>query len=236
MHLAPFPPNVPLFVFALEFVLGCKGELTTNKHVSLCLRVPYISLQSHTWIFFAQDDDNMGLTVYVATRWYRAPEIMLSWTEYTNAVDVWSVGCILAEIIGRRPLFPGRDYINQLNLVTNIIGKRHGTRRGENEPNVLLSKIPPCDHLITRLDWMIGKPSKDDMEHIQNDRARRYIDKLPNKERAKFSELYPDAEKTAIDLLEKMLVFDPAKRVTVEEALEHPYLASLHDLEDEPIW
>mmetsp|Transcript_12932 Transcript_12932/g.39798 ORF Transcript_12932/g.39798 Transcript_12932/m.39798 type:complete len:286 (+) Transcript_12932:348-1205(+) len=63
------------------------------------------------------------MTVYVATRWYRAPEIMLSYTEYSNAVDVWSVGCILAEIMGREPLFPGRDVIDQLNLVTRIIGK-----------------------------------------------------------------------------------------------------------------
>eukprot|EP00168_Porphyra_purpurea_P014514 TRINITY_DN418_c0_g1_i6.p1 TRINITY_DN418_c0_g1~~TRINITY_DN418_c0_g1_i6.p1 ORF type:complete len:281 (-),score=59.05 TRINITY_DN418_c0_g1_i6:150-992(-) len=55
----------------------------------------------------ANPEDHAGfLTAYVATRWYRAPEIMLSWREYTNAVDMWSVGCMLAEIIGRKPLFP----------------------------------------------------------------------------------------------------------------------------------
>jgi len=62
------------------------------------------------------------MTEYVATRWYRAPEIMLSWKEYTKAIDVWSVGCIFAELLGRRPLFPGKDYIHQLNLITDVIG------------------------------------------------------------------------------------------------------------------
>lgn len=62
------------------------------------------------------------LTAYVATRWYRAPEIMLCWREYTRAVDMWSVGCILAEIVGRRPLFPGTDFLHQLQLVTDVIG------------------------------------------------------------------------------------------------------------------
>jgi serine/threonine protein kinase len=49
------------------------------------------------------------MTGYVATRWYRAPEIMLRWMHYTKAVDVWSVGCILVEMFLHRPLFPGSD-------------------------------------------------------------------------------------------------------------------------------
>ena len=47
------------------------------------------------------------MTDYVATRWYRAPEILLSCKRYTKAIDMWSVGCILAELVGRKPLFPG---------------------------------------------------------------------------------------------------------------------------------
>ena len=49
------------------------------------------------------------MTEYVATRWYRAPEIMLTFKEYTKAIDVWSVGCILAEMLNGKPLFPGKD-------------------------------------------------------------------------------------------------------------------------------
>jgi serine/threonine protein kinase len=47
-----------------------------------------------------------ALTDYIATRWYRAPEVILSWRKYTAAIDVWSVGCILAELIIRKPLLP----------------------------------------------------------------------------------------------------------------------------------
>jgi serine/threonine protein kinase len=44
---------------------------------------------------------------YVVTRWYRAPEVILNASEYTDAIDVWSIGCIMAELLGRAPLFPG---------------------------------------------------------------------------------------------------------------------------------
>lgn len=58
----------------------------------------------------ASTEDNSGfMTEYVATRWYRAPEIMLTFKEYTKAIDVWSVGCILAEMLNGKPLFPGKD-------------------------------------------------------------------------------------------------------------------------------
>eukprot|EP00619_Florenciella_sp_RCC1007_P019458 CAMPEP_0205939358 /NCGR_PEP_ID=MMETSP1325-20131115/49400_1 /ASSEMBLY_ACC=CAM_ASM_000708 /TAXON_ID=236786 /ORGANISM="Florenciella sp., Strain RCC1007" /LENGTH=237 /DNA_ID=CAMNT_0053309823 /DNA_START=50 /DNA_END=760 /DNA_ORIENTATION=+ len=50
------------------------------------------------------------LTEYVVTRWYRAPELLLSCSSYTTAIDIWSVGCICAELIGRKPLFPGNNY------------------------------------------------------------------------------------------------------------------------------
>ena len=49
------------------------------------------------------------LTDYITTRWYRAPEVMTSWTEYTTAIDVWAVGCIFAEMLTGKPLFPGQD-------------------------------------------------------------------------------------------------------------------------------
>ena len=52
-------------------------------------------------------DQSSFLTEYVATRWYRAPEVLLSWCRYTKALDMWSVGCIVAELLGRRPIFPG---------------------------------------------------------------------------------------------------------------------------------
>lgn len=65
----------------------------------------------------ASTDDNSGfMTEYVATRWYRAPEIMLTFKEYTKAIDVWSVGCILAEMLSGKPLFPGKDCTTPMSI------------------------------------------------------------------------------------------------------------------------
>ena len=63
----------------------------------------------------------MLLTEYVVTRWYRAPEIMLACHEYSKPIDVWSVGCIFAELIQRKPYFPGDDYIDQVRSFRFII-------------------------------------------------------------------------------------------------------------------
>ncbi|XP_033106743.1 mitogen-activated protein kinase 14-like [Anneissia japonica] len=65
-------------------------------------------------------DDQM--TGYVATRWYRAPEIMFNWMQYTKAVDIWSVGCIMAELLTGKTLFPGTDHIDQLTRIMNVVG------------------------------------------------------------------------------------------------------------------
>eukprot|EP00461_Guttulinopsis_vulgaris_P000383 UN00383 len=73
------------------------------------------------------------ITEYVVTRWYRAPEIMYSYETYDFAIDVWSVGCILAEMINKRPLFPGQDYRNQLELIVKILGTPQDLSRISNE-------------------------------------------------------------------------------------------------------
>lgn len=66
-------------------------------------------------------DDSM--TGYVATRWYRAPEIMLNWMQYNSQVDIWSVGCIMAELLTGKTLFPGNDHIDQLFKIMEVVGK-----------------------------------------------------------------------------------------------------------------
>uniref|UniRef100_A0A8C5BFS0 mitogen-activated protein kinase n=1 Tax=Gadus morhua TaxID=8049 RepID=A0A8C5BFS0_GADMO len=76
-------------------------------------------------------DDEM--TGYVATRWYRAPEIMLNWMHYNMTVDIWSVGCIMAELLTGRTLFPGTDHINQLQQIMRLTGT---------PPVSLISRMP----------------------------------------------------------------------------------------------
>jgi serine/threonine protein kinase len=65
----------------------------------------------------------IAMTEYVTTRWYRAPEIIVGWSMYTAAVDMWAAGCIMGELLGRTPLFPGSDSGKQLELISNTLGK-----------------------------------------------------------------------------------------------------------------
>lgn len=64
----------------------------------------------------------VALTDYVATRWYRAPEILLGSTKYSKGVDMWAVGCILGEIILGKPMFPGTSTMNQLERILTATG------------------------------------------------------------------------------------------------------------------
>ena len=71
-----------------------------------------------------EDSGNIPImTEYVATRWYRAPEILLGSTKYTKAVDMWSIGCILGELIIGKALFPGTSTLNQIERVLELTGK-----------------------------------------------------------------------------------------------------------------
>uniref|UniRef100_A0AAX7TZH3 mitogen-activated protein kinase n=1 Tax=Astatotilapia calliptera TaxID=8154 RepID=A0AAX7TZH3_ASTCA len=62
------------------------------------------------------------MTGYVVTRWYRAPEVILNWMHYTQTVDIWSVGCIMAEMLQGKPLFKGSDHLDQLTEIMKLIG------------------------------------------------------------------------------------------------------------------
>ena len=68
-------------------------------------------------------DQQPLLTDYVATRWYRAPEILLGSNKYTKGVDMWSMGCILAELLLGKPVFPGTSTLNQLDRVMEVTGR-----------------------------------------------------------------------------------------------------------------
>ncbi|XP_017841849.1 mitogen-activated protein kinase ERK-A [Drosophila busckii] len=148
------------------------------------------------------EHDHTGfLTEYVATRWYRAPEIMLNSKGYTKSIDIWSVGCILAEMLSNRPIFPGKHYLDQLNHILGVL----------------------------------GSPSQEDLECIINEKARNYLESLPFKPNVPWSRLFPNADPLALDLLGKMLTFNPHKRIAVEDALAHPYLEQYYDPGDEPV-
>lgn len=89
------------------------------------------------------------MTEYVVTRWYRAPELLLNSSEYTSAIDVWSVGCIFAEIMTREPLFPGKDYVHQLKLITEVCSQ---TERFRTNALSLCLLCVLC-YIVDRITW-----------------------------------------------------------------------------------
>lgn len=89
-------------------------------------------------------------------------------------------------------------------------------------------------HQLTLILDVLGTPTMEDYYGIKSRRAREYIRSLPFKKKIPLKALFPKTSDLALDLLEKLLAFNPVKRISVEEALRHPYLEPYHDPEDEP--
>jgi mitogen-activated protein kinase 1/3 len=145
------------------------------------------------------EDSSNDMTEYVITRYYRAPEVMLSSQKYTKAVDIWSAGCSFYELLMGTPLFQTKNYLDLIKLIVQIL----------------------------------GTPTDEAVDYIQNTHAKNFLSGLPYTPLNKVSNLiknYPN--KKALDLLDKCIEFDPRKRISAEEALSHPYFESLFDFSD----
>jgi mitogen-activated protein kinase 15 len=148
------------------------------------------------------DDETAPImTEYVATRWYRAPEIVLGSTQYSKAVDMWSVGCILGELIVGKAIFPGKSTINQIELILDLL----------------------------------GKPKPDDLEAIGGANDWNIINSINTKQKYTYTSFFRGASKHAIDFLKRCLEFNPKKRISVEEALKHPFVEQFHSPKDEKV-
>jgi mitogen-activated protein kinase 1/3 len=147
-------------------------------------------------------EEREHLTEYVVTRWYRPPEILAESPFYGASADVWSVGCIFGEMLShtRRPIFKGTSPQNQMGLIVKALG------------------IPST----SELDFCTSRESRGAIGRLCNTIRRENIKPW------KFHERFPTANPLAVDLLEKMLKFDPRERITAEEAMRHPFLADVH--------
>mmetsp|Transcript_3329 Transcript_3329/g.6269 ORF Transcript_3329/g.6269 Transcript_3329/m.6269 type:complete len:302 (+) Transcript_3329:250-1155(+) len=141
------------------------------------------------------------MTDYVATRWYRAPEILLGSSRYTKGVDMWGAGCILAELLLGEALFQGSSTLHQLQNIMEVTG------------------------------W----PTKQDIKALRSDFTKTILDSLPSVQTTSLRDLIPHASTEALDLLRKLLQFNPDKRINAESALAHPYLAQFHNPGDEAV-
>jgi protein kinase len=148
-----------------------------------------------------RDKTGPPLTEYVSTRWYRAPEIVLRSKNYNEKVDIFALACNMAELYLRRPLFPGRTESEQLNTIISVLGTP-------------LQK-----------DWPEGYKLAADLGQTIN---QSYGKNEPGKLKPLFSQqsqttISSYISDDAINLLEGMLAFDPAKRFTAQQCLSHPY-------------
>uniref|UniRef100_A0A7S4ETW2 Mitogen-activated protein kinase n=2 Tax=Chrysotila carterae TaxID=13221 RepID=A0A7S4ETW2_CHRCT len=144
------------------------------------------------------DVESPILTDYVATRWYRAPEILMGSTQYTFGVDMWAVGCILGEMLAGKAIFPGSSTMDQLERILELTGQP------SNEELASLGSPYAATMIASCAD--IDEPSE-----------------------ATWRASFPNASEDALDLIRQLLQFDPMKRPSAEQCLEHPYVAQFHD-------
>ncbi|NXT50151.1 MK15 kinase, partial [Pluvianellus socialis] len=120
---------------------------------------------------------------------------------YTKGVDMWSIGCILGELLLGKPLFPGTSTVNQIEQILRVI----------------------------------PAPSPEDILDMQSDYRASVINRMTSRQQVTFEEILPSSTPLpALDLLKKLLVFNPDKRLTAEEALQHPYVRRFHCPAREP--
>ncbi|KAL8112778.1 cyclin-dependent kinase F-4 [Apium graveolens] len=132
-------------------------------------------------------------TEYVSTRWYRAPEVLLSSPEYGSAVDMWAMGAIIAELLTLRPLFPGSSEADEIYKICSVIGTP------------------------TKIEWAKGLQLASDVNY-----------QFPKLAGVPLSVLVPSASKDAISLITALCSWDPSKRPTALEALQHPFFQSCY--------
>ncbi|XP_020237774.1 cyclin-dependent kinase B1-1 [Cajanus cajan] len=192
----PLPPSLlQSFLFQL-----CKGVAHCHGHGVLHrdLKPQNLLLDQHKGILKIAD---LGLgraftvplksyTHEIVTLWYRAPEVLLGATHYSTGVDIWSVGCIFAEMVRRQPLFPGDSEFQQLINIFKMLG----TPTEEQWPGVTSLR-----------DW-----------HV-----------YPRWEPQSLARNVPTLGPDGLDLLSKMLRYNPSERISAKAALDHPYFDSL---------
>ncbi|KAG2392959.1 hypothetical protein C9374_009536 [Naegleria lovaniensis] len=140
------------------------------------------------------DIDSKISTNDIASLWYRSPEVILGYEYGMKPMDIWSLGCILGEMLSSgKVLFQGSSALDVLDKQLELL----------------------------------GTPDEDSIKG--SFKAVKYLKSLPRKSRPSWQTLFPNASSEALDLLAKMLEWDPDKRITAEQALHHPYLSFIRE-------
>ena len=161
-----------------------------------------------------------SLTKHVVTRWYRAPEVILKNDIYSFAIDIWSAGCIFAELMtmiadngspeDRQPLFPG--------VADHFLSPNHNNA----SPNNRFNKT--ANDQLSKIFEVIGTPPDEVLEDLLDDEETlEYAKSFPRQAGVNFKTMYPGTGDRGIALLKRMLEFDPRTRISADEAIKDPY-------------
>ena len=186
------------------------------------------------------EDRNPFLTEYVATRWYRAPEVILTWKQYTKAIDIWSVGCIFAELYRRRFFFFSELEISSFSVSFLQAALLWQELSPPSKPAILLwilnRKLTFFLGLkkVTIILDVVGTPSVEDLSGIAHEEAIKFISSMGYKPKTPFEKLVPNADGAVLELISKMLTFNASKRIDAATALKYPYFtcATFYDPAD----
>lgn len=183
--------------------------------------------QTHVRVVHATARAKRAMTQHVVTRWYRAPELILLQDNYTEAIDMWSVGCIYAELLqmlegnyqDRSPLFPGSSCFPLSPNRHHKNDFKFHTRGSQDQLNMIFD--------------LLGTPTEDDLGQLEREDAKRYLKHFKTREASGIASRFPNVDALSIDLLEQMLKFSPALRCQVQQALEHDLLVDYRAPETE---
>lgn len=183
-------------------------------------------------------NNKRALTGHVVTRWYRAPELILLQDNYTQAIDMWSVGCIFAELLGMiKANFP--DAKHRCPIFQGSTCYPLSPSRREEKPYQYYFAPESKDQLNVIFN-VLGTPTDAEVEKLDKSDAKRYVRCFAQRKGVGCGELgdAPDFAQLdrlkgcsgdALDLLSSMLVLDKDNRVQVDDALAHPLFAKIHD-------
>ncbi|XP_065849235.1 mitogen-activated protein kinase 9 [Euphorbia lathyris] len=177
-------------------------------------------------------------TDYVATRWYRAPELCGSFfSKYTPAIDIWSIGCIFAEMLTGKPLFPGKNVVHQLDLMTDLLGtpppesiarirnekaRRYLSSMRKKQPVPYTQKFPHADPLALRLLERLLSFDPKDRPTADESLADPYFRGLSNSEREPSTQ---PISKLEFEFERRKLAKDDVRELIYREILEyHPQM------------
>lgn len=182
-----------------------------------------------------------SLTGHVVTRWYRAPELILLEKSYGGPIDIWSIGWIFGELLAldssssnfpsstRRPLFQGNSWF-PLSPAKRPMIEKDDPMLSDHHSEFPIDRKDQLKMIFN----IIGTPQDDmDVSFISDQQAEDYIQIFANKPGINLEDKYPNSSAEALDLLKRMIWFNPYYRINIDECLNHDFFSSVRDLDKE---